>query len=436
MTAELRPSSNDPVPGVSGPDVSASVGLELTALVVDDSRAQLKTMAMFLKRWGYTVIEASSGTEALDVVRMRSVDLILSDWMMPGMTGPEFCEQFRQLESEAYTYFILLTSKTEKHEVAQGLAAGADDFLSKPVNVEELRARIAAGARIQRMQSELSEKNRLLSSALDELQGFYDAVDRDLIEARNLQQSLVPERFRHFNRADVSLLLRPSGHVGGDLVGVFRVSETRIGIYSIDVSGHGIASALMTARIAGFLTGASPDKNVALTIDDFGLYSMRATEDVCADLNRMMLEEMETEHYFTMVIADCNLRTGEVRMTQAGHPNPLIQRADGSTHFVGEGGLPIGLIPGAEFTSFTVKLAPGDRLLVFSDGFTECPVPGGLQLEDEGLADLVEQNADVRGTAFLEALIWDASILAGGEDFPDDVSGFLLEYTGVSEQVT
>ena len=96
-------------------------------------------------------------------------DFVISDWIMPGASGIEFCRKFREISSEEYGYFILLTSKSEKAEIAQGLDSGADDFLSIPVNRDELRARRAAGSRILEFQRELSEKNRLVSVTLDEL---------------------------------------------------------------------------------------------------------------------------------------------------------------------------------------------------------------------------------------------------------------------------
>ncbi|MBV6637015.1 MAG: response regulator, partial [Mameliella sp.] len=117
-------------------------------LVVDDSRAQLKMVETMVRRWGYEVMTADSGHQALEIVRRTPPDLILSDWMMPGMTGLEFCRHFRGLSQNGYGYFILLTSKSEKGDIAKGLDAGADDFLTKPVNAHELCARIKAGERI------------------------------------------------------------------------------------------------------------------------------------------------------------------------------------------------------------------------------------------------------------------------------------------------
>jgi sigma-B regulation protein RsbU (phosphoserine phosphatase) len=124
----------------------------LRALIVDDSRLQRRILAALLKRRGFEIMEAESGEEALEICATFKPELVLSDWMMPGMTGLEFCKEFRALPTESYGYFILLTSKSEKDDIAEGLDAGADDFLTKPVNADELRARIAAGERIVGMQ--------------------------------------------------------------------------------------------------------------------------------------------------------------------------------------------------------------------------------------------------------------------------------------------
>jgi len=399
-------------------------------LVVDDSRAQRRLLSSMLKRWGYEVLEADSGHAALEICQSEPLDLILSDWMMPGMNGLEFCKEFRKLERDNYGYFILLTSKSEKDEVAHGLDVGADDFLAKPVNASELRARIRAGERIQQMERELTDKNRTVTDALAEIQCLYDIIDRDLIEAKKLQQSLVKERYRDFGTAEVSLLLRPSGHVGGDLVGFFPISSTQIGLFSIDVSGHGITSALMTARLAGFLSGSTPDQNLALTHCDGGGYSARSPALVAEHLNRIVLDEMETEHYFTLLLAHLDLSTGAVVATQAGHPHPALQRADGTIEYCGLGGLPVGLLPDATYEDFDVALNAGDRLFLMSDGITECPGENGDMLDEDGVVEMLTRNASIRGRQFLETVMWDLNEYAGGQDFPDDISAILLEFNG------
>ena len=147
--------------------------------------------------------------------------------------------------------------------MVRGLDSGADDFVSKPVNVDELRARIMAGERILTMQRELSSKNRVISEALSALQAVHSALDRDLDEARKFQESLLQDPLHDFNEGTISLMLRSSGHVGGDLVGYFAAGR-HLGVYGLDVSGHGVSSALMAARLAGTLSAVAPDHNIAL----------------------------------------------------------------------------------------------------------------------------------------------------------------------------
>ncbi|MGH1369922.1 MAG: PP2C family protein-serine/threonine phosphatase [Maritimibacter sp.] len=424
--AELKAQSSHQPPKVER-DTSNAIK---RILVVDDSRAQRRVLAAQLGRQGFEVLEADGGEAALEIARTEQLDLVLSDWMMPGMDGLEFCREFRALSRENYGYFILLTSKSEKGAVAQGLDVGADDFLNKPVNGEELRARIAAGDRILKMERELNEKNRLISSTLSEISALYDAVDRDLIEARKMQQSLVRDRFRDFGPAEVSLILKPCGHVGGDLVGYFRAGEGKIAVYGIDVSGHGIASALLTARIASYFSDGSVDHNIALIEQADGTIGAKSPAQVASALNDVMLKQVKSDLYFTMVLAYIDTETGEMDAVQCGHPNPVVIGADGSASYVGQGGLPIGLIEDATFEDWQIQLDPGARVLLYSDGFTECENPDGIQLEEDGFKEILERNAKLHGNEFLEALVWDLDGFAQGQDFGDDLSCVSLAFRG------
>lgn len=399
-------------------------------LIVDDSRAQRKILSLQLARWGYAITEAASGDDALELCKTTDFDIVLSDWVMPGMTGLDFCKAFRELPREAYGYFILLSSKSEKTEIANALEIGADDFLTKPVSPDELRARLRAGERILGMQAELVAKNRLVGHTLDQLQKLYDSLDRDLIEARKLQQTLVRDRNRDFGAGSAALLMRPSGHVGGDLVGSFVINQRRIGVYAVDVSGHGVASAMMTARLAGLLSGATEGQNIALTTSADGQRDAWPPSAVASRLNRLMIEDLQVDQYFTMAYAEIDLESGVCVLVQAGHPHPMVLRHDGAIEPIGEGGLPIGLIEGAEYHQTELRLHPGDRLFLVSDGVTECPDPCGEELGTEGLRQILARNLALQGTELLEALVWDLSLHTGGADFPDDVSGLLFTYRG------
>ena len=160
------------------------------------------------------------------------------------------------------------------------------------------------------------------------------------------------------------------------------------------------------------------------------VYQVLPPETVVERLNDLMSTVIETEHYFTITYAIVDLPTGEVHLTQAGHPHPAVQRRDGRVEFHGNGGLPVGLIDGATYERVVLHLKPGDRLLISSDGLTECPRPDGQLLDDEGLADLLVASLDTRGPALLETLVWELTGYHGSDAFPDDLSAVLFEYSG------
>ena len=394
-------------------------------LLVDDSRAQRRTLAIQLVRAGYDVIEAASGEEALAICSARQPELILSDWVMPEMSGPEFCRAFRAMKRDGYGYFILLTSKTDKADIAYGLAAGADDFMTKPVAGAELLARLAAAERILSFEEKLRATNAQLRTTLAKLNAAQEAMDRDLTEARKLQQGLVGDRSGSFGDFDLSLLLRPAGHIGGDLVGFFPINDTRVGIFAIDVSGHGVAAALLTARLAAHLSG-STERNVALRASQDGLESV-APLTLARFFNAMMLQEVRTDTYFTMIYAELDHGSGRMNLIQAGHPHPILQRRCGEVVRIGNGGMPIGLIEDPQFDEIVVQLHPGDRLLIASDGVTEAASPSGRLLGDDGLAAILRTNAPLTGHTLLESMAWSISEFSRGER-GDDISAVLIEY--------
>ena len=111
-----------------------------------------------------------------------------------------------------------------------------------------------------------------------------------------------------------------------------------LGVYGLDVSGHGVSSALMAARLAGTLSAVAPDHNIALVRQPNGAYRMRSPDQVVADLNSLVLSDIETEQYFTIFLAKIDLDTGHIQATQAGHPHPYIQRKNGDLVQLGRGG--------------------------------------------------------------------------------------------------
>lgn len=296
----------------------------MNILVVDDSRMQLKLVCMHLKKWGFNPVQCLSAIEALEHCKNQEFDMVISDWMMPDMDGLEFCQKFKAMNKKNYGYFILLTSKSAKEDIAEGLARGADDLLSKPVSSQELLARMQAGRRVLQMEQKLKIKNQELTNTLTQLQTLHEEINKDLVAAERLQMSLIPKRHTTFDKCSASVLFKSSAHVGGDLVGFFQFSPNSISFYSIDVSGHGISSALLTARLAGYLSKHDHEQNIAYIRKKKGALIRRTPAEIASAFNKLLLTELETEHYFTMAFVELDLNTGIANFVQAGHPHPIL----------------------------------------------------------------------------------------------------------------
>ena len=135
---------------------------QIRVLVADDSAVSRKLVEQTLSDKQYSLVFAKSGREAVNLFAEHHPTLVIVDWIMPDLTGLEICKHIRSKEKASYTYIILLTGKSEKESVVEGLAAGADDYLTKPFHHEELIARVGVGLRIMELQREIEVKNAML----------------------------------------------------------------------------------------------------------------------------------------------------------------------------------------------------------------------------------------------------------------------------------
>lgn len=139
-------------------------------LIAEDDATSLLMLAGILEKCGHECVKTRNGTDAWEVLRQANAPkLAILDWMMPGMAGPELCERVRSLESDEPPYLILLTARDDTRSVVQGLKSGADDYLSKPYDPDELMARIHVGERILDLQSRLTHRMEELRKALEDV---------------------------------------------------------------------------------------------------------------------------------------------------------------------------------------------------------------------------------------------------------------------------
>jgi diguanylate cyclase (GGDEF)-like protein len=213
-------------------------------LIADDSIVSRHLLEATLRKWGYEVMVACDGAEALELLQREDAPgLIILDWMMPGMTGVEVCRRIRQRDSEPYTYILLLTSKSQKEDLIEGMEAGADDYITKPFDQNELQVRLRAGTRLVDLQAQLLKAREELreQATHDSLTRLWNRsyilnqLDRELSrstrELRPLGVVIVDlDHFKQINDAH--------GHQAGDAVLREAARRMQSGIRQYDSLGR------------------------------------------------------------------------------------------------------------------------------------------------------------------------------------------------------
>ncbi len=395
----------------------------LRILVADDSQPVRMMLRRMLQNLDYEVQEAEDGEDAYRQVIESGVHMIVSDWMMPHLDGPALCRRVRQADLGRYIYFVLVSTKDSNEDMVAGMEAGADDFLTKPVNMDELRVRMRAGERVLDLERTLAERNKKLTDA-------YEHIRADLDAAARMQRSLLPDKSLVIAGIEFEWSFLPSLYVSGDELNYFRLDEGHVGFYNLDVAGHGVPAAMMSATLSKMLSPSGGTTLLKATGRDSSDYRIASPDEVASTLNAQFQTTVENSTYFTMVYGVLDVHSGIARFVQAGHTNPIVVRADGSLETLADGGPPIGLLRDGSYQNQQVELVRGDRLFVYSDGISECEDVESRQFGEQRLSASLCRT---RGGSLADSLrslegelrAWRGEESAG---FLDDVSILALQY--------
>ncbi len=340
-------------------------------LIVEDEAAAQRYMEMLMKKWGHEVFVASNGKEALEILSFSQVDMVVSDWRMPEMNGVELCHRIRSADHAPYLYFIMLTGKQGHDNLVEGMHSGVDDYLVKPIRAEELKLRMEAAKRVIDQNRTLLGSNEVLDKENSQINEHLSRLSDDLRAAGDLQRSQLPE-FVSIQGIEFKSIYYPSEFVAGDVFGVQALDECHVGFYHIDVSGHSVASAMLAFSLNSLLTRPLGEGNPLLKVNPKSKsgFTFVSPVDVISELNSQFQMSLEDALYFTMIYGVINSLTGDVCFTQAGHPHPLLVN-NGTVSKLGDGGMPVGMLPGAVYDEYSFRMSDGDHLVLYSDGVEE-----------------------------------------------------------------
>lgn len=397
-------------------------------LIVEDTLLARTMLERSLRKWGYQVDSVSNSSDALQIIKQETIQIVLTDWVMPGGDGPSLCREIRKLNFAYYTYIILVTSLEGTESVIEGLESGADDFVGKPIQLDELHARIRAGERVLALEKALQDRNVELLDLSNNLLAAQNLINRDLQTAARMQKKLLPASASSFLNVTIDWLFCPSAMVSGDIFNFFRLDETHVGFYALDVVGHGVSSAMFTLTLSRLLTPEiQRDSPLKRRLPEKPFYEIVPPASVMAILNAQFQTTTESWLYFTMIYGVVDTVAQTIELSQAGHPNPVHVPMEQPARFIGDGGFPIGITEIAEFDTIVLSYHPGDRLILYSDGITECVGMSGEMFGDNRLLNFLEQNRSLPIQEVPKAVSEQIRMWRGNESYEDDISMLILE---------
>jgi sigma-B regulation protein RsbU (phosphoserine phosphatase) len=374
-------------------------------LIIDDDTAIQTLLERSLARSGYEVSIAGNGPEGLKKAQQLQPALIICDWLMPGIDGLEVCRQVKAIPELATTFFILLTSLGSVENRVQGLDAGADDFLCKPIEMNELKARVRAGLRLHELSRDLKEQKHLLET--------------ELAEAAEYVCSILPEPLvTSFLTIDVRFI--PSRQLGGDSFDFYWLDANHLAIYLLDVSGHGLRAALPSLSILNLLRSRG--------LEQVNYYR---PNEVLSGLNRNFQMTPRHDKYFTIWYGVYNHKQRRLTYSCAGHPPAILLTADTQVKLreqhLKTPGFPIGMFSDAEYVNADCLIHSPASLYLFSDGIYEIERPDGKIL---GLLEFINlvRNHCQQPKQDLDWLLQKIKIEANNHQFQDDLSIVKIDF--------
>ncbi len=366
-------------------------------LIVDDVRDNVDVLVAAL-RGDYKLSVALDGQQALQLLDKAAPDLVLLDIVMPGLGGYEVCRRIRQRPELADVPVMFLSALHDSGSKVEGFEAGGNDYITKPIEVVELRARVRSLIKAKAFSD--AQKQRLAS---------------ELLIASEIQKSVLPRDPAAFAsaRLDVCFQLDPARDVGGDLYVLEWLPGHQLGFAIGDVSGKGLAAAMFML--------------VASTLLKTTLRTQRDPARVLAIVNDELARDNAAQMFITVTCGIFDVGSGRVRYAVGGHTPLVVRNAQGQTHLdEGPLGTALGLEPGLEFPVRGARLAPGDALVLYTDGVTEAFDPQRALFGDARLLAALAGGPVRHARDLVEGTVGAVRAFAQGAPQSDDLAVLAL----------
>ena len=370
-------------------------------LAIDDSKLNRAIIKKTLGELNIMVDEASDGIDGLDALTRKKYDLVLVDYVMPNLDGFGFLTKFKDYIGDSFVPVILMTGSDDLNSKIKGLTIGADDFLLKPLNNNELVARVFSLLRLKYTHDELYEKNK--------------QIQWELEAAKKVQQFIIPTNFSSFTYPSVSGLYLPIEDIGGDYFDCYNIDDKTGGFLIADVTGHGIPAALV----------------MAMSKMIFSIYSTRFNrpgqflKNINAKIRSVLLEGQYITCFY--IVYDDNEK--RIYFSNAGHTRALYYRADSDKILALDTlGYFIGISDDSDYEEKNLKVESGDRVFLYTDGLSEIKNSDKEEFGEKRIAAFIRQNNKLKGDAFCSGLYKEIESFALMSERSDDLAFLNIEF--------
>ena len=403
--------------------VSPADILNARILVVDDLETNVHLLEGMLRIAGYTSVESTTDPyQVCELHRKNRYALILLDLQMPGMDGFQVMEGLQEIEKDAYLPVLVITAQPN-HKL-RALEAGAKDFVGKPFDMAELRARVRNILEVRLLHLETRKYSKALEETVRELERSRELLrlktlaeqemrERELALAQETQESLLPRFLPQFENFRIHAYNSPTRYVGGDFYDFLQLSSGEwMGVLA-DVSGKGISAALLSSMVLGalrmeFRSGTQP-------------------HEVLSRINQLLCERSLPSQFVTLflfLLSSC----GTGQFISAGHnPAYLFRRATGKIERLFSEAHFLGMFDSASYPSRAFHLAKGDILVVYSDGLTDAENPRGEMFGEKRLLDIIQREGPSGSQAVEQSFLKVIEDFTEGTPQTDDITFVVVE---------
>jgi sigma-B regulation protein RsbU (phosphoserine phosphatase) len=383
-------------------------------LLADDQPDILDALRLLLKGHGYATQGVTSPADLIAAMAHGEFDLLLMDlnYARDTTSGQEGLDLLSLLhENENLPPVVVMTGWATVGLAVEAMQRGVADFVEKPWTntrlLEILQKQIALGRERRESRRRAAEEMRARREMLLQLR----QQEQEIVEARAIQQGLLPKEIPQLPGYEIAAAWQSALIVGGDYYDILPFGDDELGLCIADVAGKGLPAAFLMSNLQAAVRGLAS--------------SAVSPDALCTRLNALLCRNMTRDRFITFFYALLEGPSRRLRYASAGHNPPVLQRRDGSHKRLTEGGGVLGVFPDQTFGLGTAQLAPGDRVVFFTDGVTEANSPEGEEFGEARLLGLLEEHRQL-SAGELQKKILDAAAGFCGGHWRDDATLVIL----------